>query len=60
MNILKACAGIMWLGKVSLPERLKMFSADVGTNSNSTLYSVHVKIYVYLLGVRPIVPRAVS
>ena len=41
---------------------LKMFSADVhvGTNSNSTLYSVHVKIYVYLLGVRPTVPRAVS
>ena len=37
---------------------LKMFSADVGTNSNSTLYSVHVKIY--LLGVRPTVPRAVS
>ena len=35
---------------------LKMFSADVGTNSNSTLYSVHV----YLLGVRPTVPRAVS
>ena len=39
---------------------LKMFSADVGTNSNSTLYSVHVKIYVYLLGVRHTVPRAVS
>ena len=41
---------------------LKMFSADVGTNSNGTLYtrSVHVKIYVYLLGVRPTVPRAVS
>ena len=39
-----------------------MFSADVGTNSNSTLYSVHVKIYIYiyLLGVRPTVPRAVS
>ena len=61
MNILKACTGIMWLGKVSHPERLKkMFSEDVGTNSNSTLYSVHVKIYVYLLGVRPTVPRAVS
>ena len=56
MNILKACTGIMWLG----PERLKNVSADVGTNSNSTLYSVHVKIYVYLLGVRPTVPRAVS
>ena len=27
MNILKACTGIMWLGQVRHPERLKMFSA---------------------------------
>ena len=60
MNILKACTGVMWLGLVSRPERLKMFSADVGTNSNSTLHSVHVKIFGYLLGVRPTVPSAVS